>query len=873
MKLIRVDDIRVEHADFIRIVDLIRTRGRPLKTVFADPSLPEFRDSFDFLCSEAQMRGELEYHKRTRAHRTSVDREWTAFLGGLASENPFGERGGRQAGPPSVAAQDGVKWLRRDARGVIAFDGGGGATGSEGGVTAAAGHGADFLLRTAESARGGDALRLLGLHSGAAPPSLSAAGPLRPGGGGAMSVAQASAGLGAGQWARPGGGIGGEGAGHPGDDELDEEAAAAEGTVRAMHVFKRCWRPGSVGVAKPMGNSTPEAARAAMRRGRAALLSEPGGAGPDGRPMASERREELRLRLQSLVSAGVPAAFRGSVWYAMSGAAAKRALHPPGYYATLSRCRADPEALRIVRKDVPRTFPGHPFFETDGAQEALARLLLAHVAHSPSVGYCQSLNFVAALLLWVMEEEEAFWVLDCLVHEILPPQFWSPDMTGCRAEQAVLAQLVEKFLPRLSRALDAAGLPLYMICTEWFVALFSTVLPVHTALRVWDCMFLHGTEALFRVAIALLSRAEAQLGALGIDFGDAGAAGPGSPSASSLTGMGGLFQLLKTLPYDVHDEDALIDAAFPPGDGTNGPSGRRHGAAGPAARIARFFRRSAGAASGAGSGRAAGNPSGSASSPGRTRSGQPGVRWGLSMGPDLLAEAREVAWRTLRQQGERSAGKGVPGRGRKRAVGGTSTPVAAAAPPAEEVTCSPSVAPADVPAAAAAVAVPAAESFAAVVRPLASPGAAPASIRAPQAAAPAATPARGGAEERRLGSFGSQDSQVEALEEEPEGGGSSPQSASDAGSADGDDLGMAADSADAEDGVDDDESAGGDGAGPEAVDEEASPDPLEQEGSDTSPPGADASATPTPQGGTAETEDAAGAGDDERADKGEAGRG
>ena len=86
---------------------------------------------------------------------------------------------------------------------------------------------------------------------------------------------------------------------------------------------------------------------------------------------------------------------------------------------------------------------------------------------------------------------------------------WSPDMTGCRAEQAVLAQLVEKFLPRLSRALDAAGLPLYMICTEWFVALFSTVLPVHTALRVWDCMFLHGTEALFRVAIALLSRAEA----------------------------------------------------------------------------------------------------------------------------------------------------------------------------------------------------------------------------------------------------------------------------------------------------------------------------------------------------------------------------
>ena len=42
-------------------------------------------------------------------------------------------------------------------------------------------------------------------------------------------------------------------------------------------------------------------------------------------------------------------------------------------------------------------------------------MLLAYARHNPSVGYCQGMNFLAALLLLLMEEEAAFWCLAAIV--------------------------------------------------------------------------------------------------------------------------------------------------------------------------------------------------------------------------------------------------------------------------------------------------------------------------------------------------------------------------------------------------------------------------------------------------------------------------
>ncbi|KAJ0959645.1 putative Rab-GTPase-TBC domain-containing protein [Helianthus annuus] len=59
-------------------------------------------------------------------------------------------------------------------------------------------------------------------------------------------------------------------------------------------------------------------------------------------------------------------------------------------------------------QDLPRTFPGHPALNEEG-RNSLRRLLLAYARHNPDVGYCQAMNFFAAMLLLMMPEENAFW--------------------------------------------------------------------------------------------------------------------------------------------------------------------------------------------------------------------------------------------------------------------------------------------------------------------------------------------------------------------------------------------------------------------------------------------------------------------------------
>ena len=52
-------------------------------------------------------------------------------------------------------------------------------------------------------------------------------------------------------------------------------------------------------------------------------------------------------------------------------------------------------------------------------QAALGRVLVAFSVHKPKIGYCQSMNYIAALLLVILEknEENVFWVLVSLIDD------------------------------------------------------------------------------------------------------------------------------------------------------------------------------------------------------------------------------------------------------------------------------------------------------------------------------------------------------------------------------------------------------------------------------------------------------------------------
>jgi hypothetical protein len=96
------------------------------------------------------------------------------------------------------------------------------------------------------------------------------------------------------------------------------------------------------------------------------------------------------------------------------------------------------------------TFPEHVYFENAGRGEhALRRVLQAFALHNPDIGYCQSLNFVAGMILILLEEEEAFWLLLTIVEELLPADYYTKSMVGTYVDQFVLAHIIKKYLPKI----------------------------------------------------------------------------------------------------------------------------------------------------------------------------------------------------------------------------------------------------------------------------------------------------------------------------------------------------------------------------------------------------------------------------------------
>lgn len=215
---------------------------------------------------------------------------------------------------------------------------------------------------------------------------------------------------------------------------------------------------------------------------------------------------------------GIPPELRKAVWLEVSGAAAHKRKHGSAHYhSAVQAGTSSSPFLHQIQLDVPRTFPNSPWIQGEDGQASLRRVLLAFAHHNPRVGYCQGMNFVAAMLLIVLghDEEAAFWVLTSLIDDndagILYKDMYARDLTGCHVEMRSLRELVETKLPRLAAHLTALRCDMSILATDWFLCLYSTSLPSETVVRVWDSLLHEGPKVLFRVALALLKMHEPSL--------------------------------------------------------------------------------------------------------------------------------------------------------------------------------------------------------------------------------------------------------------------------------------------------------------------------------------------------------------------------
>ena len=137
-----------------------------------------------------------------------------------------------------------------------------------------------------------------------------------------------------------------------------------------------------------------------------------------------------------------------------------------------------------------RTFPEHDWFSEPSScgSTSLRTLLCLLALHSPTIGYCQSLNFLAGTLLLFLSDEPAFWLLAKIVDRLLPAEYFTRSMRDAYADQLVLCKLIENRLPRIQRCVSRYSVCSYGLVLRVLIGLLldSLCLPLVES-PVWLC--------------------------------------------------------------------------------------------------------------------------------------------------------------------------------------------------------------------------------------------------------------------------------------------------------------------------------------------------------------------------------------------------
>lgn len=250
-------------------------------------------------------------------------------------------------------------------------------------------------------------------------------------------------------------------------------------------------------------------------------------------------------KLRRYVRKGIPAEWRGNAWWHFARGQEKLNKNRGLYDRLLSQMNEKGKKkvitdLDVIERDLHRTFPDNIHFQREKFQDdeptmirALRRVLVAFSWYNPKIGYCQSMNFLAGLLLLFMDEERAFWMLVIITSRYLPGVH-NVNLEGVNIDQGVLMLCVKEYLPEFWRFIvpfpnqpgslsynqnSSLGkneflykLPPITLCTaSWFMGCFVGVLPIESTLRVWDCLFYEESHFLFKTSLAIMKLSEQEL--------------------------------------------------------------------------------------------------------------------------------------------------------------------------------------------------------------------------------------------------------------------------------------------------------------------------------------------------------------------------
>ena len=158
--------------------------------------------------------------------------------------------------------------------------------------------------------------------------------------------------------------------------------------------------------------------------------------------------------------------------------------------------------------DVLRTFYNHPHQET---MRLKLFNILKIISWSTSISYCQGMNYIGAMLLFLNEsnEKSSFELFYLLVQGTEYKILFEDELFVLKRYFYIYERLVELLLPDVSKAFKANSIQVAFYSSSWFITLFSSNITDEASiplivLHIWDEFILYGWRAIFKVAICLL---------------------------------------------------------------------------------------------------------------------------------------------------------------------------------------------------------------------------------------------------------------------------------------------------------------------------------------------------------------------------------
>jgi TBC1 domain family member 6 len=296
-------------------------------------------------------------------------------------------------------------------------------------------------------------------------------------------------------------------------------------------------------------------------------------------------------KVKRYVRKGIPPEWRGAAWFWYAGGQ-DRLNKEPGLYKELVEKTYSGHLSEtdrdMIERDLHRTFPDSIKFKPDRSEQhifsdalpgknirpqrspsngetrivgSLRRVLQAFAIHNPSIGYCQSLNFLAGLLLLMLNEneEKSFILLEVITNVEFPGMHAKVLETVdigvflmCVQESmphvwAKINDVVEDDRPAQSRGRLPPPLgprlpTVHLALTPWFMSCFVNTLPIESALRIWDCLFFEGSKTIYRVALTIFKL--------------------GEPDIRAMKDQLEVIQVVQALPRRLLDINSLMEACF-----------------------------------------------------------------------------------------------------------------------------------------------------------------------------------------------------------------------------------------------------------------------------------------------------------------------